>query len=121
MDTDRPINIQRLIVLLTYGLHLLLIPAALGALVNALKIRDLRPAESDGEAVPADRDTTFLLSHHRWLLRTFLISLFFAAMGSGTMYYGVGYALLIGALLWWIYRMVRGLVRYAEHKPMPVA
>lgn len=121
MNTDRDTRNQRLIVLLTYGLHILLVPAALGALVNALKIREFRSIAADDGSGPASGATTFLMSHHQWLLRTFLISLFFMAMGAGLLYYGVGYILLIGALLWWIYRMLRGLVRYAENKPMPVA
>lgn len=119
MNTDRYIRMQRLIVLLTYGLHLLLLPAAMGALINAVKIHQY---DRGTDAVERHRGaTTLLATHHQWLLRTFLISLFFLAMGFGTLYYGVGYALLLGAALWWMYRMLRGLVRYAENKPMPVA
>jgi len=121
MNSARYVRIQRLIVLLTYGLHILVVPAALGALINAFKIRQYRTGTAGNVTVAAGPATFFFLSHHQWLLRTFLISLFFAAMGSGTLYYGVGYAVLICVLLWWIYRMLRGLVRYAENKPMPVA
>ena len=121
MNSARYVRTQRLIVLLTYCLHILLVPAALGALVNAVKIRQYRAATTDDANAGAGPATLFFLSHHQWLLRTFLIALFFAAMGSGTLYYGVGYAVLICVLLWWIYRMLRGLVRYAENKPMPVA
>jgi uncharacterized membrane protein len=119
MNTDRYIRMQRLIMLLAYGLHLLLLTSAMGALINAFKIRQY---DKGTDTVERRRGTTALLaSHHQWLLRTFLISLFFLAMGFGTLYYGVGYVLLFGAALWWVYRMLRGLVRYAENKPMPVA
>ena len=120
MNTNRYARGQRLIVLLAYGLHILLIPAVAGALINALKIREYRKLAPDDEQ-PLPEAVAFLMTHHQWLLRTFLFSLLFLAMGSGTLYYGVGYLLVTGAVLWWAYRMLRGLMRYAGNKPMPVA
>jgi len=120
MKTDSYDAKQRGWVWLTYVLHILLVPAAVAAVINALKIREYaQPAARDNVQ---HRDLTGVLAtHHQWLLRTFLISLFFLAMGYGTIYYGVGYLLGIGAVIWWLYRMVRGVVMYAENKPMPVA
>jgi uncharacterized membrane protein len=120
MDTDNYDRSQRLILWTAYILHVLLIPAALGALVNALKIREYGKASTSKYLQHRD-SAKLLVTHHQWLLRTFLISLFFMAMGAGTAYYGVGYFLGLGAAVWWIYRMVRGIVGYAERKPMPVA
>ncbi len=120
MDTDNYDRSQRLILWTAYILHVLLIPAALGALVNALKIREYGKASASKDLKHRD-SAKLLVTHHQWLLRTFLISLFFIAMGAGTAYYGVGYLLGLGTAVWWIYRMVRGIIGYAERKPMPVA
>ena len=119
MTTDHYDKSQRLILWVTYVLHILLFPAALGAIINAFKIREYGKTTDVGD-VQHQSSTLLLKTHHQWLLRTFLISLLFMAMGYGTMYYGVGYILGIGAVLWWIYRMVRGLIGCIERKPMPV-
>ena len=119
MKSDHYAAGQRLIVGLAYVLHILLIPAILAAIINVLKIREYdKPASSqDG----GQRDAAKLFeSHHKWLLNTFIIALFFTAAGYGTMYYGVGYALVIGAAVWWMYRILRGIVTFAANKPMPV-
>ena len=119
MKNDHYAARQRMIVGLAYVLYVLLVPAILGAIINKLKIR-----EYDKSATSQDggrREAVKLFeSHHKWLLNTFIITLFFIAAGYGTMYYGVGYALLIGAAAWWIYRMLRGIVMFAANKPMPV-
>jgi hypothetical protein len=41
-------------------------------------------------------------------------------MGYGAAYWGMGYLLGMGAVVWWIYRMLRGIISYAANKPMPV-
>jgi uncharacterized membrane protein len=119
MDTDHYGKSQGLTLWIAYALHILLFPAALGALINAVKIREYRKPTTTEDVQHRDY-AKLLASHHLWLLRTFLISLFFMAMALGTLYYGVGYLLGIGAVIWWIYRMVRGVIGYVEKKPMPV-
>lgn len=120
MNTIQHDKSQRAVLWVTYILHILLFPAAVGAIINAVKIREYGKSNMDADKRNED-STRLLKSHHQWLLRTFLISIFFLAMGYGTMYYGVGYILGIGAVVWWIYRMIRGLISCAERKPMPVA
>ena len=119
MATDHFDKSQGLTLWIAYALHILLFPAALGALINAVMIRVYRKPTLTDDAQHRDY-AKMLASHHVWLLRTFLISLFFMAMALGTLYYGVGYLLGIGAVIWWIYRMVRGVVGYVEKRPMPV-
>ena len=119
MKTEHYATKQRLIVGLAYVLHILLIPAVLGAIINALKIHEYDRLPSSQDAGRRDA-AKFYESHHKWLLNSFMIALFFMAAGYGTMYYGVGYALVIGAAAWWVYRMVRGIVLFAANKPMPV-
>lgn len=117
---DRYDRSQRAILWVAYVLHILLFPAVLGAIINAFKIREYSKSVA-GTGEGREEYTRMLRSHHQWLLRTFLIVLLFMAMAYGTMYYGVGYILAIGAVLWWLYRMIRGVIGCAEHKPMPVA
>jgi uncharacterized membrane protein len=119
METSRDEKSQQRLVWIVYVLHILVFPAALGALINALKLREYGKSPSTEDTQVGD-STKFFVSHHQWLLRTFLVSLFFLAIGLGTLYYGVGYIVGIGAVIWWIYRMVRGIIGYAEKKPMPV-
>jgi len=119
MKTDHYVAKQRLIVGLAYVLHILLITAVLGAIINVLKIRQydrLATSQDDGRRDAAK----FFESHHKWQLNSFMIALFFMAAGYGTMYYGVGYALVIGAAAWWVYRMLRNIILFAANKPMPV-
>ena len=104
---------------ITYVLHILLVPAIVGAIINALKIREYDKSATTQDGRQRDAAKLFE-SHHKWLLNSFLITLFFMAAGYGTMYWGVGYALIIGAAAWWIYRMLRGIATFAANKPMPV-
>lgn len=116
MNTDHQYgNSSKLILWVTYVLQLLVVPAVFGAVINALQLRHYRNLD-----VKPNATDTLVVSHHQWLLRTFLITLFFIAMAAGTLYYGVGYLVGTGVVVWWIYRMVRGLISCAENKPMPV-
>ena len=119
MKNDHYAARQRMIVGLAYVLYVLLVPAILGAIINKLKIREYDKSLTSQDGGRREAVKLFE-SHHKWLLNTFIITLFFIAAGYGTMYYGVGYALLIGAAAWWIYRMLRGIVMFAANKPMPV-
>jgi uncharacterized membrane protein len=119
MKADHYYARQRFILGITYVLHILLIPAILGAIINALKIREYDKASTTQDSRQRYAAKLFE-SHHKWLLNTFLIALFFMAAGYGTMYWGVGYALIIGAAAWWIYRMLRGIATFAANKPMPI-
>ncbi len=119
MSADQYSNSQKLILWIAYILQILVLPAVFGAAINALKLRQYRrspvveDAEHQGESV-------LFVSHHQWLLRTFLVFMFLIAVAVGTLYYGVGYVVGFGAILWWLYRMARGIIGYAENKPMPV-
>lgn len=119
METGRDEKSQQRLVWIAYVLHILVFPAALGALINVFKLREYGKSSST-EGIQVGDSNKLFVSHHQWLLRTFLVSLFFLAIGVGTLYYGVGYLVGMGAVIWWIYRMVRGIIGYAEKKPMPV-
>ena len=119
MKTDHYDAWQRLILGVSYVLHILLVPAIVGLAINVLKIREYAKPVTTENLRHRDAARLFA-SHHQWLLRTFLISMFLMAAGYGTAYWGVGYVVGIGAAVWWIYRMLRGIVSFAANKPMPV-
>lgn len=102
-------EVERNVLLVTYVLYGLafftLITAVAGVVINHVKLRDC----PDGVA----------WSHHRWLMRTFWFGLLWTAVCSvlSLVLVGViGFALL---WLWCLYRIVRGVLAFAEHKPMP--
>ena len=102
----------------SYGLHLLIVPAVLGLFINYLKNRQYAHIEYEDDS--EDTIPVFVIqSHHQWLIRTFNFLLVMFMVAIGTMYYGVGYLVAMGAVVWWFYRMLRGMVSLMIHKPMP--
>ena len=102
---------------LTYFLYLLIAPALIGFGINFLvsKIQEKTPRR-----FPAwNENKEIILSHHRWLMRTFIFVSVFVMAGLGTMYYGVGYFVAGAAIVWWFYRVIRGMVAFAGHRRMP--
>jgi uncharacterized membrane protein len=61
----------------------------------------------------------FIRSHHRWLIRTFWWNLAWAIVFGLLTLVLIGYLGLIGLVIWWYYRMIRGLIDYSNGKPMP--
>ena len=73
--------------------------------------------------VRGDVRGTYIESHFRWQIRTFwfaLVWVLVAALFAFTVV-GIPVAILIawGAGLWVLYRIVRGLLRLLDRKPMP--
>lgn len=58
-------------------------------------------------------------SHFRWQIRTFWYSLLWMVIGGITTIFLVGWAILLAASLWLIYRIVRGWLCLSEKRPMP--
>lgn len=100
---------------LTYLLHGLVVTAWIGALINHAKTeKTTRPANKEHDpAMP------MLLSHHQWLLRTAIGAAFLTMVSMGTLYSGMGYAVAIGTVLWWVYRMGRGILALMKQEPLP--
>lgn len=106
---------QRLILWIAYGLHILLFPALLGVVINIIKLREYKGLSATyGAEQPAF--IKLLISHHQWLLWTFVALFLLIAASVGTSYYGVGYAIAAGTVVWWASRMVRGVLAAAEDK-----
>jgi uncharacterized membrane protein len=99
----------RNLVYVAYVLHFLgsmTIFTSIAALViNYLKRREVPP--------PFD-------SHHRWMIRTFWWSLAWGIIGGVLTYIGIGYLILLGMVIWWFYRLVRGIITMADGRALPV-
>jgi len=101
-----------------YFLYLLVIPAIAGVIINYVEIRKYKSIKSDPGA-KEDPSLRFFHSHHQWLLRTFITTFVLALVAIGTSYYGAGFIIGGLAILWWIYRIGRGVINLTSHKPMP--
>lgn len=80
------------------------IPAIIAIIINYLK-RD----EVAG---------TWLESHFRWQMRTFWFSIMWCVIGWITIFIGIGFIILGVASIWAIYRIVKGMLDFYDHKPM---
>lgn len=74
------------------------------AIVNYVKMGDVRG--------------TWLESHFRWQLRTFWFGMLWGFVGMVLLFVFIGWFVLIGNMLWVIYRIVKGWVRLADGRPM---
>ena len=82
------------------------IPMFIGAIVNYVKLGDVRG--------------TWLESHYRWQLRTFWFGLLWGVLGVLTWIILIGYIILFVNYLWMIYRVVRGWLRLMDSREMYV-
>lgn len=100
----------RTLTVVVYGLQLgtfviPLVPAVIGAIINHVKLRDFRGLVYE--------------SHFRWQLRTFWWTLFWSVVGGVLIQMGpIGALILIAVFLWYLYRIVRGFIAWAEERPM---
>lgn len=109
-DHDAGTESDRNVLLIAYILHALgpftALSAIAGVIINHLKINDTH--------------NHFVRSHHRWLLRTFWFGLLWVIVSSILMVIGIGFLLYFVVAVWYIYRIVRGALCFAERKPMPM-
>lgn len=118
--TNKPLNSSKsetFVLWLTYLLYLLFAPALVGLGINyfASKSHDNTPRQ-----FPVwNEQREIIFSHHQWLMRTFIFVSFFVMVGFGTAYYGVGYVIAAAAIVWWFYRVIKGMVAFANHRRMP--
>lgn len=106
------------VVWISYLLYLLFVPALLGFVISyiASKLHD----KSLGVQMSNMREShEIIASHYQWLIRTFIFVSAFVMMGIGTSYYGVGYFVATAAIVWWFYRVIKGIVAFAGQRRMP--
>ncbi|MES1932397.1 hypothetical protein T35B1_07301 [Salinisphaera shabanensis T35B1] len=102
-------ELERNVLLVTYVLYGLGffsgITAIAGVIINHVKMNDCR-----------DR---IAYSHHRWLMRTFWFTVLWSLVClvlSTVMIGFLGYVIL---WIWGMYRFIRGVLAFAEHRAMP--
>lgn len=64
----------------------------------------------------SDLETTWLISHNRWQIRTFWFSLLWYVVGSILLLIVIGYAVLVLNSLWLLYRCIKGLIYLYDRK-----
>lgn len=77
-----------------------------GVIVNHIKY-----AESGDE---------ILASHHRWLLRTFWFALLWNIVCIPLAFVFIGFIGFVIVAVWFIYRLVRGILALVDGRPMPM-
>jgi uncharacterized membrane protein len=95
-----------------------MIPAIIGLIVNWVEIKKTEQIKEQNQS-EYDATLKTLDSHHRWLLRTFIFCFVFALAAIGTSYYGIGYVLAVVTVVWWFYRVLKGMIMLSTNKPMP--
>ena len=65
-----------------------------------------------------DVDSEFLKSHYRWLIRSFWYGLLGAIVGYLTIPLIIGMIILPVVWLWYLYRLVKGFLRFSDDKPI---
>jgi len=83
------------------------ITAVVGVIIAHIKIGEARG--------------TWLESHFRWQIRTFWYSLLWGIVGVVLLAVMIGYLVLLGVLVWSIYRVAKGWLRLIDGKAMYTA
>ena len=103
-DTDKARNLTQIIYFLYAASIVVGLTAIVAIIMNYIK-RD-------------DVTGTWLESHFRWQIRTFWFSLMWGVIGFLTSVILVGFVILFVAAIWYIYRIVKGLLNFYDNKPM---
>jgi uncharacterized membrane protein len=108
MSVERTVEGDRTLLLVAYVLHLFGAIAGftsiVGLIINYVK-RDSRDELFD--------------SHHRWMIRSFWWAILWIVIGCITLIILIGYVILFGVWVWYLYRHVRGLIAFLNGEPMP--
>ena len=66
-----------------------------------------------------DVQGSWVETHFAWQIRTFWFSLLWGVIGAITTIFLIGWAILLGASIWLIYRIVKGWLYLSEQRSMP--
>ena len=110
---------QKLALWLAYSLHIFIIPALLGLIINYRKSKQYQRIEYEDDS----EDTIpvgIFLTHHLWMMHSFSALMILTTLGITAVIFNWGFYLLAFAGIWWLYRIFRGMFRLCLNKPMPV-
>ena len=77
------------------------VPSIAGLVINYLKVDEASP---------------LIANHHRWMIRTFWWGTLWLVIGVALLVVLVGYLVLGGLTIWWIYRVIRGFLALHEDR-----
>ena len=107
-DIDAKMKDAKSLTMIIYGLYaasfLVGITCIVAIIVNYIKKDDV-----------AD---TWLASHYRWQIRTFWFSVLWTVIGFITLIILVGWVILGANCIWFVYRLVKGVLWLNDNKPM---
>lgn len=66
----------------------------------------------------AEVQGTWLESHFEWQIKTFWITLIVAIVGALLSFILIGIPILFAITIWFIYRIVKGLIVFVDNKPI---
>ncbi|WP_455209885.1 hypothetical protein [Kaarinaea lacus] len=110
---------QKLALWLAYSLHIFILPALFGLMINYRKSKQYQRIEYEDDSEDTIPVGVFL-THHLWMMRSFTALLILTALGVAASVFNWGFYCLAFAGIWWIYRIFRGMFRLCLNKPMPV-
>jgi uncharacterized membrane protein len=106
-ESGRPIVSDNDLAMIVYALYcsgyFIAIPALIGVIIAHVKVDDTDPV---------------LRSHYQFQIRTFWIGLLYLTVGTLLSIVLIGIPLLIWWFVWSLIRIVKGMVRVNEHKPI---
>jgi len=79
------------------------ITAIIGVVISYVKVDDA--SEPD-----------WIRSHYRWQIKTFWMALILSIVGFITIFIIIGYFILLFTTIWFIYRVVKGLIRLNDNQ-----
>ncbi len=112
---------QTVILWFTYWMHLLVIPCVIAFIINYFKSNQYKGRCVHGHLSGNENGgpTELFASHHHWLMRSFCILFVLSMISLGTSYAGFGIILAVVTVVYWFYRITKGMFYLAAHKPMP--
>jgi uncharacterized membrane protein len=111
IDLDAGSEAERNTLLIAYILHALgpftALTAIAGVILNHIKVNDTH--------------SLFIKSHHRWLLRTFWFGVLWGLLATMLMFIGIGFIIYAVVVVWYLYRIIRGILSFTERKTLPMS
>ncbi len=105
---------------LTYLLYALFFTIPVAVLLSLGKAIQYRYQLKQGDR-PDAKELRMLTDHYEWLNHTALVALLLGMIAVGTAFYFVGYFFAVAAVVWWVYRIGRGIMALLDYKSPPVA
>ena len=110
-DADQASESERTTLTIAYVLHVVGPFTAFLLNLAGLVLNHIKAAETKNH---------YIRSHHVWMLRTFWWTLLWSLLSWPLCLIVVGFFTLAIVGLWWLYRVIRGLINFAERRPMPI-